>query len=766
MTLLQNLNEPQKQAVMANEGPFLVIAGAGSGKTTALTRRVSFLIRERNVAPFNILAVTFTNKAAGEMKERVAEYLGGEYAMPLIGTFHSICVRILREEIHGLGYSKDFTILDQQDQLVVVKKVLKEMELPSEQFAPKIVAGSISRAKNNLLSPKDLFNQMGSYYEEQVSQVYDRYQKYLRENNSLDFDDLIRLTILLFEKNAEILEKYRKRFQYILVDEYQDTNYAQYKLIKLLAQKHQNIFVVGDDWQSIYRWRGADVSNILNFEKDYPNAKIIKLEQNYRSTQKILDAAHHVIKDNVSRSEKKIWTDKTDGKNLVLFQARSEQEEAGFIAQNIKKLVEERNYSLNDFVVLYRTNAQSRAVEECLLKENISYRIVGGIKFYARKEVKNVIAYLRLINNLQDIVSLERALSEPKRGIGGKTLEKWTNIAKENKMNLINLGLSEKLNEVTKSKVRQKNIIDFCKLIKNFNSKVQKINETENLENIKIDGNLFTPDLEKVAKVEKTEKNAEIKLMDLIKQVYEKSGYKKFLLDGSIEGETRDENVQELLSVAGKYDGIENALQIFLEEVALVSDTDKINQDVEMVHLMTLHSAKGLEFPVVFIIGLEEGLMPHSRSLNNNEEMEEERRLMYVGITRAKELVYLVSARQRILFGSLKSGSPSRFLGDIPNELLEDFGGKSDFKNNSLSSSFSSASNNSNFSFKNGDDSNNFSKNSIVKNDNPKEFRDGAKVSHDKFGKGVVVSQDNKVISVVFKDFGLKRLAKGFAGLK
>ncbi len=755
MTLLQNLNNPQKEAVTADKGPFLVIAGAGSGKTTALTRRVAFLIRERNVSPFNILAVTFTNKAAGEMKERVAEYLGSEFAMPLIGTFHSICVRILRGEIHGLGYSADFSILDQQDHLVVVKKVLREMELPPEQFAPKVVSGSLSRAKNNLLSPKDLYSQAGSYYEEQVSQVYDRYQKYLRENNSLDFDDLIRLTIILFQKDAKILEKYRARFQYILVDEYQDTNYAQYKLIKLLASEHQNIFVVGDDWQSIYRWRGADVSNILNFKKDYPKAQIIKLEQNYRSTQKILDAAHHVIKDNVSRSEKKIWTEKTDGKNLVLFQANSEQEEAGFIAQNIKRLVEEKNYSLNDFVVLYRTNAQSRAVEECLLKESISYRIVGGIKFYARKEVKDIIAYLRLINNLKDVVSLERALGEPKRGIGGKTLEQWLVGAKSLEMNPIVFGASEHLKKVIKSKARQKSIADFCKFIENLNKKVQ----TYNLENIEIDGNLFTPDLQRIEKTEKNTETTKIKLTELIKEVYEKSGYKKSLLDGSIEGETRDENVQELLSVAGKYDGIENSLHIFLEEVALISDTDTINQDVDMVHLMTLHSAKGLEFPVVFVIGLEEGLMPHSRALQNEEEMEEERRLMYVGITRAKERVYLVSARQRILFGSLKSSPPSRFLGDIPNDLLEYF----DNKKNSPTVPFSSGTNRGeNDSFQR-----NVKKYSgIQESVNVKEFKDGGKVSHDKFGEGVVVSQDDKVITVVFKDFGLKRLAKGFAGLK
>lgn len=715
MNLLNKLNQPQKQAVLADKGPFLVIAGAGSGKTTALTQRISYLIKERNISPFNILAVTFTNKAADEMRERVLQSLQGKSSMPLIGTFHSICVRILREEIAQLGYGKDFSIADQQDQLIMIKKVLKELELPTQQFAPKAVAGSISRAKNNLLSPKNLLKQVGDHYEEQLSYVYDRYQKYLKDNNSLDFDDLLRLTILLFEKDQAVLKQYQDRFQYILVDEYQDTNYAQYKLIKLLAEKNQNIFVVGDDWQSIYRWRGADVSNILNFKKDYPKAQIIKLEQNYRSTQIILDAAHHIIKSNNSRSKKEIWTDKVGGKNITIFEARSEQEEAQFIAQTIQKLISGGEYSLNDFVILYRTNAQSRVIEEYLLKESISYRIVGGIKFYQRKEVKNLIAYLRLIANHQDIISLERALGSPRRGIGGKTLDQWLGGAKSFKMTPIEFGLGAEIKTIIKAKSRQKTIFNFCQLIKNLTGQLEKL-----------------------------------KLTQFIEEVYKKSGYQKYLLDGSIEGDTRNENVQELFSVAGKYDDIENALQIFLEEVALVSDTDTIDQGVEMAHLMTLHSAKGLEFPVVFIIGVEEGLVPHSRALNSEEEMEEERRLIYVGITRAKEQVYLVSAKQRILFGSFKTNLPSRFLDDIPNELVEIFSSKNQITQKTIQKSASR----------------NFQKNKSNNQKQVKQFSDGAKVSHEKFGSGVVVSQDDNTISVVFKTNGLKKLAKDFAKLK
>lgn len=731
MNLLENLNQPQKEAVMADKGPFLIIAGAGSGKTTALTKRVAFLIKERKISPYNILAVTFTNKAAKEMRERVVKFLKDEYSMPLIGTFHSICVRILREEIGLLGYSSNFSILDTQDQLIIIKKILKELELSSQNFSPQMILGSISRAKNNLLSPQDLFEKMESYYEEQLAEIYNRYQNYLKENNSLDFDDLIRLTLVLFKKNKEVLEKYQNRFQYILVDEYQDTNFAQYKLVKYLAGENKNIFVVGDDWQSIYRWRGADVNNILNFERDYPKTKVIKLEQNYRSTQVILDVAHNVIKNNVSRSEKKIWTEQKNGQKITLFKASSENDEAYFIARKIKELAENEKRNLNDFVVLYRTNAQSRSIEEVLLKEDISYRIVGGIKFYERKEIKDIIAYLKLIANPKDRVALTRVLNEMQKGLGEKTLQKWLSGAEEKSLDFLDFGLSDDLAIYITSKMRQKKIVDFCLLLKSF------INKKDDL-----------------------------KLTDLIKLVYEKSGYKSSLLDGSVEGETRDENVQELFSVASKYDKTENALEIFLEEVALISDVDAIDEKKPMVHLMTLHSAKGLEFPVVFIVGLEEGLIPHSRSNNDLAEMEEERRLLYVGITRAKERVFLIFARQRILFGSLKSNSPSRFIDDIPEHFLEIIDKKREnfsFQNNrKVVDHFANLDfGNSGFNLgKDLDDSVKFNKKSESK------FRDGDKVFHDKFGEGILVSQNQEMYSVVFKKFGLKRLDRELAGLR
>ncbi len=709
--LLVGLNQPQKEAVQAFEGPFLVSAGAGSGKTTALTRRIAYLIRERDISPHNILAVTFTNKAASEMRVRVGYLIDTQYSNPLIGTFHSVCVRILREDIHYLGYETNFTILDSHDQLVLVKKILKELGLPKQQFAPRSVLEGISRAKNSLLSPDLFSSQASSHYEEQLSHVYDIYQRTLRENHSLDFDDLIRLTITLFIEYKDVLIKYQEKFQYILVDEYQDTNHAQYTFIQQLTKKHHNLFVVGDDWQSIYKWRGADISNILNFEKDFPKAQTIKLEQNYRSTQNILDAAYTVIEHNSDRSDKKIWTDTGAGEQLVVFEAHDEREEAMYIVETVQKMMK-NGYVGKDFVVLYRTNAQSRIVEEYFLKNGVSYRIVGGIKFYERKEVKDVMAYLKLIANHADAIALERAVASPRRGIGGKTFEQWFGGARAEEMNSIEFGVSDKLSQFVTAKSKQKAIHDFCNLIIGARKYADKHS-----------------------------------LMDLIIYLYDKSGFKNSLLDGTTEGESRDENVQELLSVATKYDDIDNALNMFIEEVALASDTDKINQDTDMVHMMTLHSAKGLEFPVVFIIGLEEGLIPHNRAMVDNAEMEEERRLAYVGITRAKDKVFLLHARQRLIFGSLESNLPSRFFEDIPDNLID-----------KQSSSQPRRKRDSFFDKK---------PESVLQiNDDVETFIDGDKVRHKDFGEGVVVGQDNIIIHVVFKDLGLKKLAKSIAPLE
>lgn len=709
--LLQGLNQPQIQAVKAFSGPFLVSAGAGSGKTTALTRRIAYLIRERSVSPHNILAVTFTNKAAAEMRVRIGDLIDSRYANPLVGTFHSVCVRMLRADIHHLGYEQNFTILDAHDQLVLIKKIAKELELSKQQFAPRAMLEGISRAKNDLLSP-ELFNtQVDGYYEEQLARVYEMYQRTLRENHSLDFDDIIRLTNALFAEHPNVLKKYQEKFQYVLVDEYQDTNHAQYTLITNLTNTHHNIFVVGDDWQSIYKWRGADIRNILNFEKDFPNATVIKLEQNYRSTQNILDAAYTIIQHNNDRSDKKIWTDTGKGNQLVSFEASDEREEAMYIVEIVQKMIKE-GYSGKDFVVLYRTNAQSRIVEEYFLKNGVSYRIVGGIKFYERKEIKDIMAYLRLVSNPAGTLALERAVSSPRRGIGGKTFDQWFEGMRDTGMNAIEFGLSEQISQFVKAKSKQKAIHDFCVLIDNAQTYADKHS-----------------------------------LTDLITYLYEKSGFKNSLLDGTTEGETRDENVQELLSVATKYESIDDALHKFIEEVALVSDTDRINQDTDMVHLMTLHSAKGLEFPVVFIIGLEEGLIPHNRAMVDNAEMEEERRLAYVGITRAKEKVFLLHARQRLLFGSLQANSPSRFFDDIPETLVEKQASEQlGMKRDSF--------------FEEKPES------VLVKSDAGDQFVDGDKVHHRDFGDGVVVGQDDIIISVVFKGNGLKKLAKSIAPLE
>jgi len=714
--LLRGLNPPQKKAVQADQGPFLIIAGAGSGKTTALTRRVAYLIRERAVPAHNILAVTFTNKAAAEMRTRVAELLGAEQSLPMMGTFHSICVRILREHGDKIGYETSFTILDTHDTQVLMKRIMREMELSSQQFTPRALLEAISRAKNSLLAPEDFQKQVDSYYDEQIASVYDRYQRALRDANALDFDDLIRLTIVLFRTVPDVLALYQKRFRYILVDEYQDTNHAQYTLVKLLADGHHNIFVVGDDWQSIYKWRGADVSNILNFAKDYPTATIIKLEQNYRSTQTILDAAYGVIAKNASRTDKKIWTDQTGGKKISVFEASDEAQEATYIAQKIIALREEETRAYSDFVVLYRTNAQSRAVEEVFLKNDIPYRIVGGMKFYERKEIKDIIAYARLMRNPYDIVSLERALQEPRRGIGAKTLAQWIDGARREEMDYISFARSDKLKEAVSAPSK-------CRAIQDFATFVHS--------------------------AQKFSRRASVR--EILMHLYENSGYREHLNDGSEEGETRHENVQELLSVATKYDEMPDALPLFLEEVALASDTDTIAQDTDMVHVMTLHSAKGLEFPIVFIIGLEEGLVPHSRSLNHADEMDEERRLMYVGVTRAKEQVYLLFTRQRLLFGSVQMNAPSRFLEDIPQELLTY--DTAEHPLNLLNHSYQPQKHKA------------LSTPKITK-EKQLHVRDGDKVHHASFGDGVVVASDSDTISVVFKNRGLKKLAREYAHLK
>jgi len=739
---LEKLNAVQREAVEATEGPVLIIAGAGSGKTRALTFRVAYLI-QKGVNPRNILAVTFTNKAAGEMKERIANLLADSKlkiaSKPNVGTFHSICVRILRQEIEKMGYSKDFNIFDTQDQLMLMKKTLKESQIDPERFKPKSVLGTISKAKNELIDEKDFSEQIGSLYEEMIAKVYQLYQKKLRDNNALDFDDILMVTVKLFQKFPEVLQKYQNFFRYIMVDEYQDTNHAQYILVKLMAGKFRNLCVVGDDWQGIYSFRGANIKNILDFEKDYPDAKVVKLEQNYRSTQNILDAAHGVISKNVNRKDKKIWTDTPGGHPIFSYSAEDEQDEAQFIAGEIKKKMREGEKP-SDFVVLYRTNAQSRAIEEAMLRNSISYRIIGGLKFYKRKEIKDIIAYLRLISNFSDVVSLERIINEPKRNIGEKTLDKWIGLAKENKINPIEFILKNKNLENDKSKITESRadaMAKFCEFI-------SRMNETKD----------------------------RLILTDFIQKVFAESGYEKSLADGTEEGEMRMENVRELLTVAKKYD--ENSgsegLKLFLEEVALSSDTDQIEQEKDFVHLMTLHSAKGLEFKTVFIAGLEEGLFPHSRSLFNNEEMEEERRLMYVGVTRAKEKVFLIYSETRNIFGSVQVNAPSRFLEDIPENLLKEV----EREKGGILNSFRI----SEFEARNAKSKNYLTMPDLAKRDKSQSktnkpdikkainFKDGDMVMHEMFGEGRIVASQGDVITIAFYKIGLKKLSASIAPLK
>lgn len=715
MDLLKDLNPSQKEAVTTTEGPVLVIAGAGSGKTKTLTHRVVYLVQEKGITPHNILAVTFTNKASGEMKERILKLLNKNSSprygtTPHIGTFHNTCVKILRREIDKLGYNKSFNIFDDQDQLSLIKRVFKNLEINKDQFNPRGILSAISKAKNELLDESAFESSANGYYQEITAKVYKQYQKELKENNTLDFDDLIRLTVKLFETIPDVLEYYQNLFRYIMVDEYQDTNHAQYRLIKLLSQKHQNIWVCGDDFQAIYGWRQADIRNILNFEKDYPKTKEIKLEQNYRSTQIILDAAAQVIAQNINQKKKKIWTEKKGGHLITSYEADDEKDEAEFIVSQIERSIKSQGKKYSDFAILYRTNAQSRIIEEIFLKHSTPYRIIGGIKFYQRKEVKDIIAYLRIIQNPNDSISLERVINEPKRTIGKATLTKWLTIAKDNDMNPIATGAIIKENSLL-NKNKTHAIFEFCNLIEKFNLLKEKHT-----------------------------------LSQLIKKVFQLSGYEKMLDNLGEEGEVKSENIQELLSVSKKYknDLASDALDLFLEEISLVSDTDKIDQEQNSVHMMTLHSAKGLEFPIIFIAGLEEGILPHSRSMLSHKEMEEERRLMYVGITRAEEKVYLIFTNLRTIFGSTQVNPPSRFIADISEHLIESFE-KPD--NSFISSIFKKE-----------------ALNNKVKNKS--SYKDGDRVSHPEFGDGVIISSDKDQVTVVFRKVGIKKLSTLHAPLK
>ncbi|MGD6900010.1 DNA helicase PcrA [Bacillus infantis] len=638
--LLNGLNAQQQNAVKATDGPLLIMAGAGSGKTRVLTHRIGYLMVEKGVNPYNILAITFTNKAAREMRERIQNMMGGAADDIWISTFHSMCVRILRRDIDRIGFSRNFTILDTTDQQSVIKAILKDKNLDPKKYDPRAILGSISSAKNELIDPEEYAKAAGGYFEQIASDVYTEYQRRLRKNQALDFDDLIMTTIQLFQRVPEVLEYYQRKFQYIHVDEYQDTNRAQYMLVKLMADRFKNLCVVGDSDQSIYRWRGADIANILSFEKDYKNARTILLEQNYRSTKRILLAANEVIAKNLNRKAKNLWTENAEGNKLFHYRADSEQGEGQFVAGKIKEMVDSGKRKYSEIAILYRTNAQSRVMEEVLLKSNIEYSIVGGIKFYDRKEIKDILAYLRLIANPDDDISLQRVINVPKRGIGSGSVDKIANFAQMHDMTMYQaldaldlIGLSPKITKAA---------AEFRELIRSYEQMQEYLSVTE-----------------------------------LVEEVLEKSGYRDMLkAEKSIEAQSRLENIDEFLSVTKNFeDGSEDkTLVAFLTDLALVADIDKLEDDgtkTDSVVLMTLHSAKGLEFPVVFLIGLEEGVFPHSRSLMEEAEMEEERRLAYVGITRAEEELYITNAQMRTLFGRTNMNPPSRFIQEIPADLIE-----------------------------------------------------------------------------------------------
>ncbi|HEY8528485.1 MAG TPA: DNA helicase PcrA [Paenibacillaceae bacterium] len=645
--MLKELNPRQREAVTATEGPLLVLAGAGSGKTRVLAYRIAYLIAKNIAPPWAILAITFTNKAAREMQERVVKLVGPAAADIWVSTFHSMCVRILRKDIERIGYGSSFGILDATDQLSVVRNVMKELNLDTKRFEPKAILAAISAAKNELVTAEQYADRQGDFFQSIVAKVYLQYQKRLQSNNALDFDDLIMLTVRLFREAPEVLDYYQHRFRYIHVDEYQDTNHAQYVLCKLLAARHRNLCVVGDSDQSIYRWRGADIRNILNFEKDYPEAKTVLLEQNYRSTSTILDAANAVIANNAGRKPKNLWTDLRGGDNIVVCEADTEHGEGMFVADEIRRNVEEGGLRYGDHAVLYRTNAQSRVIEEILIKAEIPYRIVGGIRFYDRKEIKDMLAYLRLAANPDDDISMERVVNVPKRGIGEATWDKVASEAAARGVSVFRL-LSDALEELDIQPRARKALGEFRDLIMKLHQMSEYLSVTE-----------------------------------LTEQAAELSGYREELRrDGSLEAQARLENIDELLSVTQEFEkrNEDKSLLAFLTDLALIADIDTLEDGEEAqdaVVLMTLHSAKGLEFPAVFIVGMEEGIFPGSRALTEPEELEEERRLCYVGITRAMRKLYLSYARTRLLYGRTSSNMPSRFLAEIPDELkdVRQFGG-------------------------------------------------------------------------------------------
>jgi len=715
--LLKDLNPEQQRAVLATEGPLLIQAGAGSGKTKTLTHRVAYLIATHKAAPNNILAVTFTNKAAGEMRQRVAKLLGANASnrsfMPYMGTFHSICVRILREDGEYINIPRQFVIYDEQDRLSAVKQASRQLMIDEKAFPPRLLASLISGAKNAMIEPSEYGRTASGPAQKVVESVYPLYERYLKEAAALDFDDLISRTVSLLEKHEVVRKKWQERFKYIMIDEYQDTNLAQYKFVYLLLTKEQNLAVIGDDWQSIFMFRGADFRNILRFEKDFPNCTVIKLEQNYRSTKHILDAAQAVITKNRQRSDKKLWTAAGLGLPVEMLQVAGERAEAEAIIRRVRYGVDSGRRGYQDFAVLYRTNAQSRSIEESFIHYGVPYRIVGGVRFYDRKEVKDVIAYLRLLYQPEDRVSFERVVNVPARGIGVKSLANFYSWKLDNE-----LSLSEALSSVQQAA----SITGKAKGgLNELGDMLQSLRE------------LSQDTLPSV----------------LIDSLLRRLDYWHYLDDGTPQGESRQENVKELISVAQSYQDL--GLDGFLEEVALMSDIDQANFNTPGVTLMTLHAAKGLEFPVVFMVGMEETIFPHSRSLYDQSEMEEERRLCYVGMTRAKEELYMIYATSRLLYGGLQHNPPSRFLSEIDAESINLTSDLNTSMNAILSPAgiFMGA-----------------NKPSVDEPRYVPDLEEGDKVRHQVFGRGTVMEIDGDVAAVYFKGKGVKKLNIVFAPLK
>lgn len=690
---LEYLNDRQKEAVLYGDGPLLILAGAGSGKTSVLTKRVAYLIKERNVSPKNIVAITFTNKAAKEMKERIIKEVGKEGYDIQISTFHSFGLRIIKENYEKLGYEKNFTIIDSDDSLTVVKKILKEMGIDSTRFNPKFIKNQISSCKNEMVTPEKYKNLVNDELSDITYKVYKKYQDTLLRNNSLDFDDLLIKPIELFNKYKEVLENYQELFKYVFIDEYQDTNEAQYVLSKMISAKYKNICVVGDDAQSIYSWRGANFKNILNFEKDYKNAKVILLEQNYRSTKTILNAANSVIKNNINKKDKNLWTDNSLGEKIKYVRTNDEKDEASYVTREIRNLVN-NGVSLDDIAVLYRTNAQSRTIEEGFLNSNIPYKIVGAFAFYSRKEIKDLLAYLKLIYNTKDDVSLMRIINYPKRKIGAKTIENLSMDAVLNGTSMFDVISSGKE-------------LEFKKLI-----------------------------------LEMKEKSEVLSLTETIDMVLDKSGIKSELeSEHTLEADIRLENLNEFKSITKTFEeesGIAS-LEDFLNEVSLVSDVnDQKNDNSPKVTLMTIHAVKGLEYKYVFVIGMEENIFPHVNSCEEDGGIEEERRLCYVAITRAKEKLYLVNALRRMLYGKTSVNMPSRFINEIDKDLID-------------------APEKKMVNMK-------FNKKEAFNDDNG--LKTGDNVIHDIYGPGVVVNVDKSIATIAFKGQGIKKLMKNHKSIK